>query len=80
MKGIPPAAQGEQNIKVVFEITDEGILRVTAKIVSTGGEEEIEIKEHKGRLSDQDLQKLISQVIQVNTIFWFSLFLFDFRD
>ena len=59
LEGVPPAPKGQQKIKVLFEITDEGILRVAAKIVSTGGEQEIEIKEHKGRLSDQELERLI---------------------
>ena len=62
LTGIPPAPAGEQLITVFFEITDEGILRVKAKIISTGGEEEIEIEEHKGRLSDQELERFISQV------------------
>ena len=62
LTGIPAAPAGDQNIQVFFEINDEGILRVKAKIMSTGGEEEIEIKEHKGRLSDKDLEQLREQV------------------
>jgi molecular chaperone DnaK (HSP70) len=62
LSGIPSAPKGEQLINVTFEINDEGILHVNAKILSTGGEEEIEIKEHKGRLTDKELQDLIRQV------------------
>ncbi len=62
LSGIPSAPKGEQLINVTFEINDEGILHVNAKILSTGGEEEIEIKEHKGRISDKELQDLIHQV------------------
>jgi L1 cell adhesion molecule like protein len=62
LSGIPSAPKGEQLINVTFEINDEGILHVNAKIVSTGGEEEIEIKEHKGRLTDKELEDLIRQV------------------
>ena len=60
LTGIPAAPAGDQDIQVFFEITDEGILRVRAKCAA--GEQEIEIKEHKGRLSDKDLEKLRDQV------------------
>jgi len=62
LSGIPSAPKGEQLINVTFDVNDEGILHVNAKILSTGGEEEIQIIEHKGRLSDQDLEKLIEEV------------------
>ena len=47
LTGIPAAPRGDQPIDVTFKLNDEGILKVKAKVVSTGNEEEIEIMEHK---------------------------------
>ncbi len=62
LTNIPPGSAGEQQIEVTFDINDEGILHVSAKIMSSGEEESIQITEHKGRLSDSQLQQLIEQV------------------
>jgi molecular chaperone DnaK (HSP70) len=62
LTNIPPAPAGEQQIEVTFDINDEGILHVSAKIMSSGEEEKIQITEHKGRLNDTQLQQLIDQV------------------
>ena len=62
LSGIPRAPQGEQPIDVTFTLNDEGILTVNAKIESTGVEKDIEITEHKGRLTTEVMERLISQV------------------
>jgi L1 cell adhesion molecule like protein len=61
LTNIPPGSAGDQQIEVTFEINDEGILHVSAKIMSNGVEESIQITEHKGRLSDAQLEQLIEQ-------------------
>ena len=62
LTGLKPAKAGEHNIEVLFAINDEGILKVKANVVNSGIEKQIEIKEHKGRLSDEELQRMINQV------------------
>ena len=84
LSGIPLGPRGEQPIDVTFDINDEGILHVKAKIVNTGGEEEIEITEHKGRLTDEQLERLMNQVLsgfefefEINCIFFSELLNLD---
>ena len=62
LSDIPPGPRGEQPIDVSFFLNEEGILRVRAKIVRTGGEKEIEITEHKGRLTKEIIENILQQV------------------
>lgn len=66
LSNIPPGPAGEQQIEVNFNVNDEGILHVSAKIISSGEEGEILITEHKGRLTNAELQQLIEQVLSIS--------------
>jgi molecular chaperone DnaK len=56
---IPPAARGVPQIEVAFDIDANGILNVSAKDKATGKEQSIVIKASSG-LSDEDIQKMVS--------------------
>jgi molecular chaperone DnaK len=47
LTNIPPGPAGEQEIEVTFDISDEGILHVSTKIMSSGEEESIQIHVRK---------------------------------
>ncbi|CAG2101380.1 unnamed protein product [Medioppia subpectinata] len=53
--GIPPQTVGSQNVSIEFCINDDGVLKVKAKVLSQGTEQEMEVTEYKGRLSTDEL-------------------------
>ena len=53
--------RGQPQIEVSFDIDANGILKVTAKELSTGKSMNIEIKNDKGRLSDKEIQKMVQE-------------------
>nr|XP_043637601.1 heat shock cognate 70 kDa protein-like [Erigeron canadensis] len=57
--GIPLAPKGVPIIKVYFDIDVNGILTVTAKIVSTGKSEKLRITQENGRLSKEEIKKMV---------------------
>lgn len=59
LNGIPPAPRGTPQIEVTFEIDQNGILSVTAKDIGTGKSEHITITNDKGRLSKEEIDKMI---------------------
>ena len=59
LNGIPPAPRGTPQIEVTFEIDQNGILSVTAKDTGTGKSEHITITNDKGRLSKEEIDKMI---------------------
>ena len=59
LTGIPPAPRGTPQIEVTFEIDQNGILSVTAKDTGTGKSEHITITNDKGRLSKEEIDKMI---------------------
>ncbi|KAI8903844.1 heat shock protein 70 family [Gorgonomyces haynaldii] len=61
LTGIPPAPRGVPQIEVTFEIDVNGILRVSASDKGTGKSESIEIKNDKGRLSEEDIERMIKE-------------------
>ncbi len=60
LSGIPPAPRGTPQIEVVFDVNANGILVVSASDKSTGKTEKITIENDKGRLSKDDIEKMIS--------------------
>lgn len=60
LTGIPPAPRGIPQIDVTFDLDANGILNVSAKENSTGKSKNIVIKNDKGRLSQADIDKMIS--------------------
>ncbi len=59
LTGIPPAPRGMPQIEVTFDIDANGIVKVTAKDLGTGKEQNIEIKSGSG-LSDEEIQSMVS--------------------
>ena len=60
LTGIPPAPRGVPQIEVAFDIDANGILNVSAQDKSTGKSENITIKNDKGRLSQADIDRMVS--------------------
>ena len=59
LTGIPPAPRGVPKIDVSFDVDANGILNVTAKDQSTGKSNAITITNDKGRLSKQDIERMV---------------------
>merc|ERR1719370_1928485 len=60
LSGIPPAPRGVPQIDVTFDIDANGILNVSAKDKSTGKDEKITIKNDKGRLSQEEVDRMVA--------------------
>ena len=61
LSGIPPAPSGVPQIEVSFDIDANGIMNVTAKDTSTGKNESITIKNDTGRLSKEDVERMVNE-------------------
>jgi len=61
LSGIPPAPRGVPQIEVTFDIDANGILNVSAKDKSTGKDEKITIKNDKGRLSQEEVERMVAE-------------------
>jgi len=59
LTGIPPAPRGVPQIEVTFDIDANGILNVSAVDKSTGRENKITITNDKGRLSKDDIERMV---------------------
>merc|ERR1719157_381473 len=59
--GIPPAPRGVPQIEVSFEIDANGILNVGAEDKGTGKTEKITITNDKGRLSQEDIERMVRE-------------------
>jgi len=59
LDGIPPAPRGVPQIEVAFDIDANGILAVSAMEKGTGKESKITIKNDKGRLTKEDIEKMV---------------------
>ncbi|AAS53485.1 AFR114Wp [Eremothecium gossypii ATCC 10895] len=61
LTGIPPAPRGVPQIEVTFDIDANGILNVSAVEKGTGKSEKITITNDKGRLSKEDIERMVSE-------------------
>ncbi|XP_066498729.1 heat shock cognate 70-kd protein, tandem duplicate 3 [Hoplias malabaricus] len=61
LSGIPPAPRGVPQIEVTFDIDANGILNVSAVDKSTGKENKITITNDKGRLSKEDIERMVQE-------------------
>jgi len=62
--GIPPAPRGQPQIEVTFEIDSNGMLNVGAEDKGTGKSEKITITNDKGRLTEEQIEKMIKEAEQ----------------
>ncbi|CAN0113519.1 unnamed protein product, partial [Pylaiella littoralis] len=59
LDGIPPMPRGQPQVEVTFDIDANGILNVHAVEKSTGKENKITITNDKGRLSADDIERMV---------------------
>merc|ERR1711941_189972 len=60
LSGIPPAPRGVPQIEVTFDVDANGILNVSACDKSTGKSQKITITNDKGRLSKEDIERMVN--------------------
>ena len=61
LTGIPPAPRGVPQIEVTFDLDVNGILNVAAADKSSGNTKNITIKNDRGRLSQADIDIMLSE-------------------
>merc|ERR1712194_108716 len=61
LDGIPPMPRGQPQIDVCFDIDANSILNVSALEKSTGKENKIAITNDKGRLSQDDIERMVAE-------------------
>jgi len=61
LDGVPPMPRGVPQIEVSFDIDANGILNVSASEKSTGKSQKITITNEKGRLSKDDIERMVAE-------------------
>merc|ERR1711967_2818 len=61
LDGIPPMPRGTPQIEVTYDIDSNGILNVSAVEKSTGKVNKITITNDKGRLSTEDIERMVAE-------------------
>lgn len=61
LTGIPPAPRGVPQIEVTFDVDANGIINVSAVEKGTGKSNKIVITNDKGRLSKEDIERMLSE-------------------
>jgi len=61
LSNLPPAPRGVPQIEVTFEIDANGILQVSAEDKGTGKAEKITITNDKGRLSQEEIDRMVQE-------------------
>ena len=61
LDGIPPMPRGVPQIEVSFDVDANGILNVSAAEKSTGKSQKITITNDKGRLSKDDIERMVQE-------------------
>jgi len=64
LEGIPPAPRGIPQIEVAFDLDSNGILNVAAADKTTGKTNQITITNEKGRLSREEIEKMVKEAEQ----------------
>ena len=59
LNGIPPMPRGIPQIEITYDVDANGILNVSAVEKSSGKTEKITVKNEKGRLSAEEIQKMV---------------------
>jgi heat shock protein 5 len=61
VEGIAPAPRGQPQIEVTFELDVNGVLTVRAEDKGSGKAEQVTITSDKGRLSDEEIQRMLKE-------------------
>merc|ERR1711915_411925 len=61
LTNLPPAPRGTPQIEVTFDVDSNGILNVSALEKGSGKAEKITITNDKGRLSKEEIEKMVSE-------------------
>merc|ERR1712151_809562 len=61
LSGIPPQPRGQPQIEVTFEIDSDGIMHVAAQDKATNRQEKITITNDKGRLTQEEIDRMIEE-------------------
>lgn len=61
LEGLPPAPRGVPQIEVTFDVDENGIMNVKAVCKSTGKTSNVTITNNKGRLSKEDIERLVKE-------------------
>ncbi|KAJ7092103.1 heat shock cognate 70 [Mycena crocata] len=64
LSGIPPAPRGVPQVEVTFDMDANGILNVSASDKTTGKSSRITITNDKGRLSKEEIDRMINEAEQ----------------
>ncbi|PYH45014.1 Hsp70 family ATPase KAR2 [Aspergillus saccharolyticus JOP 1030-1] len=64
LTSIPPAPRGVPQIEVSFDLDANGILKVSASDKGTGKAESITITNDKGRLSQEEIERMVAEAEQ----------------
>ena len=61
LSGIPPAPRGQPQIEVTFDVDENSILTVSAVEKATGKSEKIVVTNDSGRLSKEEIEKMLKE-------------------
>jgi len=64
LSGIPPAPRGTPQIEVSFSVDEDSILQVSAADKASGKTEEITITNDKGRLSEEEIERMVREAAE----------------
>jgi len=64
LTGIPAGPRGQAQIEVTFEVDINGILQVDAVEKSAGVKNQITITNDKGRLSKEEIEKMLEDSVK----------------
>jgi len=74
LTGIPPAPRGVPQIEVTFDIDANGILNVSAMDKSSGKQNKITITNDKGRLSKEEIERMVNDAETFKVFFLPNIF------
>jgi len=61
LNGIPPMPRGQPQIEITYDVDANGILNVSAVEKSSGKSEKITVSNDKGRLSKDDIERMVKE-------------------